>query len=349
MFTVENTSILDMFDSDDETPPASPRTIHRRVHTIQTANSSHEEVNLPAPMEIHPPRTITATIPLPILEPISDRQKLKERWPCIEKTMNNPISRSKARTRENLKQFLLAQLAGREPVQAEPEDWICWIVNWASPRGRCKYGDDTMGISPASAKIFFTLMIKILQEDFQYSVLKEHPFLYKFPREWQKSITKIRLYERKQAGFFSQSDVRLYIHFLSVMVIEGENSDPYYADMARLVLAISILFAGCRLGELLSAKLSQIQFVTVRNEVAVAIKSTGTKSDIQNQRSSPIAFGVLKDKSLCPMILLAAWIKRNQWKIKDCRIIADTDVYLFPLYKKRAHHITTNHFTNKDM
>ena len=206
-----------------------------------------------------------------------------------------------------------------------------------------------MGISPASAKIYFKLLLKLLQEDFNFVLLKVHPFLYKFPREWQKSITKIRLYERKQAGFFSQADIRLYIQFLSVIVLEGENSDPYYADMARLVLAISILFAGCRLGELLSAKISQLQFVTIRNEMAVAIKSTGTKSDIENQRSSPIAFGVLKDQSLCPMKLLAAWINRNHWKIQGCRIISDTDTFLFPLYTKRENHITTNHFTSKDM
>ena len=94
--------------------------------------------------------------------------------------------------------------------------------------------------------------------------------------------------------------------------------------------------------------ISQVQFVTIRNEMAVAIKSTGTKSDIENQRSSPIAFGTLKDKSLDPMILLAAWIKRNQWTIKDCRLVATDDIYLFPLFTKRETYVDTSYFTTKD-
>ena len=222
-----NTSILDMFDSDNESPPSSPPPQRRRLHTIQTVGlSANMEINREVdPIEISAPvipHRVTSSqtirrqnIPLPILEPMASRQNLKKLWPCIDKTMYNPVSRSRARTRANLKQFIITQLKGLTPHQAEPEDWMCWLINWASPRGRCKYGDDTKGISPASAKIYFKLLVKLLAEDFKFLLLKTYPFLFAFPREWQKSITKIRLYERKQAGFFSQADVRLYIEFLS--------------------------------------------------------------------------------------------------------------------------------------
>ena len=279
---------------------------------------------------------------------IQSQQNLEEKWKCIQNTINDPIARSKARTRASLKTYLHEHIDNRPVHDITPTEWMSWIVRWAIPRGRCKYGDNSKGVSPASAKIFFKLMIKILEQDYNFALLTAHPFLYKFPTNWQKSITKDRRYARKQAGFFSQSDVLLYIQFLTVIAEDGTETDAYYASMARVVISVSMLFAGCRLGELLSATLAQLQFVTVRGEIAVAITSLGSKSDIQNQRSSPITFGTLKDKELCPMRWLASWVKRNNWTIKGCRILSDEDEFLFPLSTKRAKAISTNYFTCKD-
>ena len=78
--------------------------------------------------------------------------------------------------------------------------------------------------------------------------------------------------------------------------------------MGAAVLPIAILFAGCRLGELLATTAIRIQFVTVRNNLAIAIHSVGSKSDMANQRSSPIVFGQLTDTFLCPVTRFVDWL-----------------------------------------
>ena len=145
---------------------------------------------------------------------VESQEQLESKWKCIQNTINDPIARSRARTRASLKKYLHEHIDGRSVQEVQPTEWMSWIVRWAIPRGRCQYGDNSKGVSPASAKIFFKLMLKILDQDYGFLLLQAHPFLYKFPTNWQKSITKDRRYARKQAGFFSQSDVLLYIQFL---------------------------------------------------------------------------------------------------------------------------------------
>ena len=324
----ENSSFLDLLDSDSESLEA-----HSEVELEQTGLEldSSKESDSSANPDLS---TGTSTV-------IKD-------WPCIQQTIHDPVAKSKERTRQSLRTFVFQKLQGESVSKVKPEDWMSWLILWATPRGRCKYANDKKGISPASAKIYFKLLVKVLDKDFNFELLQKFPFMYKFPRKWQKTITKDYHYKRKEAGFFSQDDVRLYIELLSDLVTDGRNSDPYYAAMARVVIAIATLFAGCRLGELLSATIAQVQFVTVRGQVAVAISSTGTKSDIENQRSSPITFGKLKDPALDPLSLFADWINRNDWSVVNCQIEAKTDQFLFPLYKKREKPISTNHFTSKN-
>ena len=327
---IQYQSFLDTLDSDDEL--SSP------IVGDEQATPTPSDTSTSAPSE------------LPSIQPIeiASQKELEAQWPCIQNTINDPVARSKARTRASLKSYIEAHINGRAPSEVTPTEWMSWVTRWAIPRGRCQYADKSKGISPASAKIFFKLLIKLVEQDYGFSLLQAHPFLYKFPRNWQKTITKERRYERKQAGFFSQEDVALYIRFLTDIVDEGNPSDTHYAAMARVVISISMLFAGCRLGELLSAKLGQVQFVTVRGKMAVAITSTGTKSDTENQRSSPITFGTLNSTPVCPMGWFADWIRRNNWTVKGCHLTSADDVYLFPLFTKRHKFISTNYFTCKD-
>lgn len=343
---IDNLEPIEIVDSDDNEEYLPSLSLIPNQSFLDTLDSDSDTPTAP----LAPPVTLPLSVPVTGKNPLiaASQIELEAQWPCIQGTINDPIARSKARTRASLKTYIKEQMGTRLPVEVLPGEWISWLITWSLPRGRCKYGDNSTGISPASAKIFFKLLVNLLEHDFTFSLLVAHPFLYKFPRNWQKSITKERRYERKQAGFFSQDDIRLYIQLFTAISEEGGETDAYYADMARVVISISMLFAGCRLGELLSAKLAQIQFVTVRNEMAVAIKSTGTKSDIDNQRSSPITFGTLHDKLLCPMHWLGEWIKRNNWIIKGCQLTSTVDTYLFPLFTKREKFISTNYFTSKD-
>ena len=346
-FVIENLEPIVIDDSEDEEDIMPHLSLISERSFLDTLDSDEDDVSSPIVANLTPPPTLPRT---PIKNPLiaSSQAELEAQWPCIQNTINDPIARSKARTRAQLKSYIMERMGTRQPIDVLPSEWISWLITWSLPRGRCKYGDKTTGISPASAKIFFRLLVHLLEHDFAFLLLIKHPFLYKFPRNWQKSITKERRYARKQAGFFSQDDIRLYIQLFSTIVDEGSDTDMYYAAMARVVISISMLFAGCRLGELLSAKLSQIQFVTVRNQMAVAITSLGTKSDVQNQRSSPITFGTLNDKPLCPMHWFGDWIQRNDWTVEGCKLTSSEDEFLFPLLNKREKFISTSYFTSKE-
>ena len=125
-------------------------------------------------------------------------------------------------------------------------------------------------------------------------------------------------------------------------------SDAYYAAMASVILPVSILFAGCRLGALLDIRLGAVQFLSIESgeqpQKVVALFPGGSKTDPLNQRTSPIMFGELPDKTICPYEAFSNWLTiRGTSKIGE-KLEGNPSNFLFPLYSTNKK-VQTGHFT----
>ena len=274
-------------------------------------------------------------------------QAFKEQWSCINATINNKIHRSKQNTADNLTRFIMGKLGDRSVTSISQESWAIWIIQWAIPRGKCTYADKSKGISPQSAAIYFKMLKRVLLKHFNFNLIEAYPSMYHFPMKWQETIARDKLYVRKQAGYFTRDDVRQYLLMFQTFIDGGSTKQSYFARMGRCILPIAILFAGCRLGELFSARVGQVQFVTVRGKVAVAIHSTGTKSDLANQRSSPIIFGELDQTDIDPTRTFMQWLQFRNWQVQPDGIQAPKNALLFPSFKDDKVKLPTAIFTRE--
>ena len=160
----------------------------------------------------------------------------------------------------------------------------------------------------------FNQFCRVLEDDFNFNLCATFPCMRKFPQKWLYSISRDKLYSRKQAKYFTREDVRNHVRMLRA--VKGSSSQLYYAKMADLILLISILFAGCRIGELLSIRLGQVAFVTVQGQASVAMSPGGSKTDPKNQRTSPIAFSQLADSEICPFTAFLKWLNFGTLKLQ---------------------------------
>jgi len=277
-----------------------------------------------------------------------DTTDTKNTWSCIQKTVNDPVYKSRERTALNLKYFIEQRLGNKNLLNTPLEDLFAWLVQWSEPRGKCRYKDNSMGISPKSVNIYFNMFINVLCKYFNFDLLTIHPIAIRFPSNWQQDITREKGYVRKQAGYFSREDVIAYVKMLQDVSTEGSACEQYYAKMGMVILPVAILFAGCRLGELLHATAQQVQFVTVRGKMAIAIHSVGSKSDLANQRSSPIIFGTIDSNlSICPVTRFIQWLRFRQIDYKNGLLQTTAGRKLFPLFSNNTKVIKTNSFTKE--
>ena len=131
-------------------------------------------------------------------------------------------------------------------------------------------------------------------------------------------------------------------------MVEESKADAYYAAMAAVILPVSILFAGCRLGALLDIRLGAVQFLSIESgdqpQKAIAFFPGGSKTDPLNQRTSPILFGELPDKDLCPVKAFLDWMKVCRLQRSGNKLIGKASEFIFPLYSSNKK-VQTGHFT----
>ena len=221
---------------------------------------------------------------------------------------------------------------------------MAWIIAWGEQRGRTAYVTGGKGPSPQTAVTFFNLFKRVLKSSFDFDLIQKHPTLDIFPRKWMRSICQDKLYTRSQANYLSQEDILAYMNIFRNF---GETANQkYYARLAEVVVLISTMYTGCRLGELLSITTGQVQFLTVRGKVAVALSPGGSKTDLGGQKTTAMAFSALPDTRLCPLKAFFGWLKFRGLEIEGSKIKGDPLVKLFPVFGHNKL-LCTSLFTTK--
>ena len=257
--------------------------------------------------------------------------------------MNNKKFRSHQKALKDIGNFIQENTKGNVE-ECSPEQWMAMMVRWGEMRGRTQYPTGQTGPAPQSAAVFFNLFQSVLKKDFNFSLCDKHPVLKKFPSLWMRTICREKMYKRRQAKFFSRDDVKAYVELCrQPQATENQN---YYAKMAEVIILVSVMFAGCRLGELLSITIGQVQLVTVNDKVAVALSPGGSKTDFASQRTTCIAFSQLADESLCPVRAFFKWLKFRDLTVTENKINGPFTRKLFPVYKTNKT-LDTSLFTRK--
>ena len=181
----------------------------------------------------------------------------------VEMTLKDPKVKSFNQKFKDLDDFLMGKVGDSEGAKIPASDWLNWLIEWAEQRGRCVYASGEKGVSPASAKVFFNLFQKVVKSAFKFDFLEKFPHTSKFVNQWQKYICREKLYRRTQANYFSKDDVKDYNLLFDHVVENGSPNQAYYARMAKVILTVSIIFAGCRVGALLDIRLGSVEFFTI--------------------------------------------------------------------------------------
>ena len=275
---------------------------------------------------------------------LSKNQKL------IEQTLSDPKINSILNIKEDILKFIQDRTVTTPVDQVEARTWLTWILEWASDRGRCKYANGETGIAPATAKRFFRTWLQVVAENFDVNLLLKYPHFSKFTAKWQMLINRESLYRRKQANYFSQEDVKRYMVVFNKEIEQGSESQAHYARMAKVIILVSVLFAGCRLGALLDIRVAAVKFVSIETDgqhnLVVALFPGGSKTDFDNQRTSPITFGQLPDKSICPVTCFIEWVKYMGWRRKENALVGNASDFIFPMFKGNKK-LATNSFSKK--
>ena len=181
----------------------------------------------------------------------------------VEMTLKDPKVKSYTQKLTDLGDFLKGKVGENRPEALQASDWLNWLIEWAERRGRCTYATGDKGLSPASAKVFFNLFLKVMRNEFKIDFLVVFPQVSKFANQWQKYICREKLYRRTQANYFSKQDVKNYIIMFNHVIENGSTSQAYYARMAKVIMSFSIIFAGCRVGALLDIRLGSVAFFSI--------------------------------------------------------------------------------------
>ena len=229
-------------------------------------------------------------------------------------------------------------------TEVTAEHWMILMVKWGELRGRTTYLTGETGPAPQSAAVFFNLFQAVLKKYYDFSLCEKHPILRKFPKKWMRTICREKMYERRQAKFFSREDVRAYIKLCRAP--QATSNQEYYAKMAEVIILISVMFAGCRLGELFSVTIGQVRFMTVNQKVAVTLSPGGSKTDFASQKTTCIAFSQLADEDLCPVNAFFRWLKFRGLSIVDGKLEGTFTKRLFPIFNSNKL-LDTSFFTKK--
>ena len=255
-------------------------------------------------------------------------------------TLQDPKIQSYKNRLDDLKTFFKAKIGSKDFRELEAAEWLQWLIEWAEDRGRCAYADGDKGISPQTTLVFFKAFRVMLQSEFGFNFLEKFPESRKFPNQWQKYICRTKLYRRTQANYFGKDDVRAYFKIFEKIRLEGTPNQAYYAQMAKVIISISVLFAGCRVGALLDIRIGSVAFFSVDREgeiqTVVALFPGGSKSDLQSQRTSPIMFAQIKDEQICPMRAFIDWLKIRGIKRDGNGLLGSPSDFLFPVFGKNA-------------
>ena len=243
-----------------------------------------------------------------------------------------------------MKEFIESKLRGRACQSIDPLQWMAWIIAWGELRGKTEYVTGGKGPSPQTAVTFFNLFRKVLKVNFNFDLIQKYPSLEIFPRKWMRSICQDKLYKRSQANFLSQEDILAYV---KVFREYGSTANQkYYAKMAEVVVLISTMYTGCRLGELLAITAGQVQFMTVQGKIAVALFPGGSKTDLGGQKTTAMAFSELPHSQLCPLRAFFEWLKFQKFEIEEARLAGDPLRKLFPVFNSNKL-LCTSLFTTK--
>lgn len=272
-----------------------------------------------------------------------DVTELRRQWSCINDTLNDRKFRSQQKALSDVFEFISERISG--PVEAvSPQAWMIMMLKWGELRGKTEYMNGEVGPAPQTAATFFNLFVTVLKTRFQFDLCQHHPILARFPRKWMRNIAQEKLYTRRQAKYFTKEDVRAYVNLFRNH--QGTENQIYYAKMAEVVLLISIMFAGCRLGELLAIAAGQVKFMTIDDKIAITMAPGGSKTDFANQKTTCIAFSELEDEELCPVKAFFRWLHFRGIEIEDGELKAPFTKKLFPLFKTNKI-LETSLFTKK--
>ena len=268
---------------------------------------------------------------------------MRRQWPCVDATLQDKKFRAYQKALADVWDFIQDRVP-KPLTEASAEDWMLTMVKWGELRGRTQYVDGSVGPAPQTAQTFFNLFSTVLKERVGLNLVDLHPVLRKFPKKWMRTICRDKLYSRRQAQYFTKEDVRAYVHLFQNH--KGTENQLYYAKLAKVVLLISILFAGCRLGELLSITVGQVRFMTTDDRVAVTMSPGGSKTDFASQKTTCIAFSELSDVELCPVRAFSEWLNFRGLVVKGSEIDAPFTKKLFPAFGTNRT-LETSLFTKK--
>ena len=258
------------------------------------------------------------------------------------------IDRGQKMMRPHLQRFLVEMQL--DPKKAQNTDWFAFLLHYAKGRGRCGYGNGERGICPKTAKLYTRTLQSLLIDDYEADEQTLIPIMSRVSRLWKKDLTSEMLYKRAQAPYFSAKHIRQYLQAFDEIVADKDTSviDRYYAKMAACLLSITITQAGCRMGELLATRPEQLYFGEVsEGRIAVAIRPSGSKTDAENQRTTPISFIQIQETDICPVKRFVDWLQFNDWKFDGHTLLTQGTKFLFPLATKKFKHLPTANFTQR--
>ena len=198
-----------------------------------------------------------------LLHDCSCDQRQDENHQVVQMTLDDPKVKSYNNKLNDMADFLKDKIRDRDNQKVAVDEWLNWLILWSENRGRCVYATGDKGLAPASAKNFFNLFQKVIKDNFGWDFVEKFPQASKFANQWQKYICREKLYRRTQANYFSKDDVKDYVTMFNHVISNGSSSKIYYAMMAKVVLTVSIIFAGCRVGALLDIRLGAVSFFSV--------------------------------------------------------------------------------------
>ena len=272
-----------------------------------------------------------------------DATRLRRQWPCVDATLQDKKFRAYQKALEDVWDFIQDRLP--LPLESVPvEEWMLTMIKWGELRGRTEYVDGTTGPAPQTAQTFFNLFLTVVKNRAGLDLIDLHPVLRKFPKKWMRTICRDKLYSRQQAQYFTKEDVRAYVQLFRAH--KSTDNQNYYARMAEVIVLISVLFAGCRLGEILSITVGQVRFMTTAEKVAVTFSPGGSKTDFASQKTTCIAFSELSDKELCPVLAFSRWLDFRGLRVQNAKIDAPFTKKLFPAFGTN-NVLETSLFTKK--
>ena len=118
---------------------------------------------------------------------------------------------------------------------------------------------------------------------------------------WKQDISKENLYQRRTSEYFTMADLERYIDMLYWIIDHPKSTraEKHYARIAQVVLSITISQTGKRTCEVLGVRPQSVYFgEAAEGQVGVAFFAQGSKTDIENQRSSAVSFMPLENKQV---------------------------------------------------